>query len=125
MSNDSRPVDLLSDSKGVYGIGIVYDDVREKQIMCDKHLIFRPDVIAEAAFPSEYRDAVLQTLPNHRFIMSCEWKLHEVMLAEALKRNPRYQELHEKIYQKLEEEAEDEQQEKRAMADRGESEPIS
>ena len=101
MSNDSRPVDLLSDSKGVYGIGIVYDDVREKQIMCDKHLIFRPDVIAEAAFPSEYRDAVLQTLPNHRFIMSCEWKLHEVMLAEALKRNPRYQELMKKYIKNL------------------------
>jgi hypothetical protein len=37
MTNDSRPVDLLSDSKGVYGIGILYDDVREEQSMCDRH----------------------------------------------------------------------------------------
>jgi PcfJ-like protein len=91
--NDSRPVDLLRDSKGLYGIGIVYDDVLEENGRL-KHLIFRPDVLRESTdFPSEYRAAVLQTLGDHRFIRSCyEWTLHEVMLDEALKRNPRYQE---------------------------------
>ena len=109
MTNDSRPVDLLSDSKGVYGIGIVYDDLIEEQRGCDKHLIFRPDVIAESAFPMENREALLQTLPNHRFIVTYEWKLHEVMLDEALKRNPRYQEPEGKVYQELEEEVEQDQ----------------
>jgi hypothetical protein len=66
MTNDSRPVDLLSDSKGVYGIGIVYDDLIQEERGCDKHLIFRPDVIAESAFfPMENREALLQTLPKH------------------------------------------------------------
>ena len=51
MPNGSRPVDLLSDSKGVYGIGIVYDDLIEEKRGCDKHLIFRPDVIANRPFP--------------------------------------------------------------------------
>jgi hypothetical protein len=88
MPNDSRPVDLLSDSQGVYGIGIVYDDLIEEKRGCDKHLIFRPDVIAESAFPMENREALLQSLPNHRFMLTYEWKLHEVMLGEALKRNP-------------------------------------
>jgi hypothetical protein len=97
MPNDSRPVDLLSDSKGVYGIGIVYDDLIEEKRGCDKHLIFRPDVIAESAFPMENREALLQTLPNHRFIVTYEWKLHEVMLDEALKRNPRYQALKQEV----------------------------
>ena len=41
MPNDSRPVDLLSDSKGVYGIGITDDDVREEETRCYKYLIFR------------------------------------------------------------------------------------
>ena len=41
MPNDSRPVDLLSDSKGGYGIGITDDDVREEETRCYKHLIFR------------------------------------------------------------------------------------
>jgi hypothetical protein len=95
MPNDNRPVDLLRDPKGVYGIGITNDEVREEQIICDRHLIFRPDVIAESAFPREYRDSLLQTLPNHCFLLTYEWKLHKVMLDEALKRNPRYQELAE------------------------------
>jgi PcfJ-like protein len=97
MPNDNRPVDLLSDQKGVYGIGITYDDVREEESRCYKHLVCRPDVLAESAFPSEHREALLQTLPNHRFILTYEWKLHEVMLNEALKRNPRYQELEEEV----------------------------
>jgi hypothetical protein len=86
MPNDNRPVDLLRDPKGVYGIGITNDEVREEQIICDRHLIFRPDVIAESAFPREYRDSLLQTLPNHCFLLTYEWKLHKVMLDEALKR---------------------------------------
>jgi hypothetical protein len=92
MQNDSRPVDLLSDSKGIYGIGIVDDDVLKKGHRLDKHLIFRPDVIRESAdFPNEYRETVLQTLGDRPFIRSCyEWRLHEIMLQEALKRNPRY-----------------------------------
>jgi hypothetical protein len=48
-------------------------------------------------FPSEHREALLQTLPNRCFILTYEWKLHEVMLGEALKRNPRYQELEEEV----------------------------
>ena len=98
MPNDSRPVDLLSDSKGVYGIGIVYDDLIKEESGCDKPLIFRPDVIAESAFfPMENRKTLLQTLPKHCFMLSYEWKLHEVMLAEALERNPRYQELEQEV----------------------------
>jgi hypothetical protein len=27
MLNDNRPVDLLSDSTGIYGIGILYDNL--------------------------------------------------------------------------------------------------
>jgi hypothetical protein len=86
---------LLSDSKGIYGIGIVDDDVLKKGHGRDKHLIFRPDVIRESAdFPNEYREAVLQTIGNYRFISNCyEWTLHEIMLDEALNRNPRYREL--------------------------------
>src|SRR5215467_2882062 len=98
MQNDSRPVDLLSDSRGVYGIGIVNDDIlRKKSGWYKKRLIFRPDILRESTdFPSKYREAVLQTLGNCRFIRNCyEWTLHEVMLHEALKRNPRYQELEE------------------------------
>ena len=97
MTDDSRPIDLLSDSKGVYGIGIVHDDVREERSTCDRHLIFRPDVIAESAFPMENREALLQTLPKHCFMLTYEWKLHEIMLAGALKRNPRYQELEHEV----------------------------
>jgi hypothetical protein len=103
MTNDSRPIDLLSDSKGVYGIGIVHDDVREERSTCDRHLIFRPDVIAESAFPMENREALLQTLPKHCFMVTYEWKLHEIMLAGALKRNPRYQELEQEVEARQEE----------------------
>jgi hypothetical protein len=103
MTNDSRPIDLLSDSKGVYGIGIVHDDVREERSTCDRHLIFRPDVIAESAFPMENREALLQTLPKHCFMLTYEWKLHEIMLAGALKRNPRYQELEQEVEARQEE----------------------
>jgi hypothetical protein len=113
MPNDNRPVDLLRDPKGVYGIGITNDEVREEQIICDRHLIFRPDVLAEsAAFPIENRETLLHTLPKHCFLVTYEWKLHEVMVAEALKRNPRYQELEEEFKpwcdadQELEEEVE-------------------
>jgi hypothetical protein len=90
MPSDSRPVDLLSDSKGLYGIGIVHDEVLSKQ-KTHKPLIFRPDVLRESAdFPNEYREALLQTLCNRRFTNGFEWTLHHVMLNEALKRNPRY-----------------------------------
>jgi PcfJ-like protein len=109
MLTDSRPVALLNDTKGAYGIGIVDDEliddnVRYRWIVDDelidenvryrKHLIFRPDVLRESAtFPNEYRQTLLQTLCNHRFIRdSYEWTLHEIMLEQALKRNPRYQE---------------------------------
>jgi hypothetical protein len=87
MSNDSRPVDLFSDSKGVYGIGMVDADVDHKP------LILRPDVIRESAtFPNKYRTTVLQMLWNRCYIRwSYEFKLHEVMLDKALERNPRYQ----------------------------------
>jgi hypothetical protein len=100
MMTESRPVDLLRDSKGVYGIGIVYDDVLRKQNSSHKHLILRSDVLKDSAiFPNEYRKVVLQTLGNHyvsrSFSRSYEWKLHGVMLDQALKRNPRYQELEE------------------------------
>lgn len=97
MTNDSRPVDLLSDSKGVYGIGILYDNLIDEETRCYKHLIFRPDVIAELAFLMENREALLQTLPKECFILTHEWTLHEIMLAEALKRNPRYQELEQEV----------------------------
>ncbi len=90
MLNDSRPVDLLSDSAGVYGIGIVYDDVLNKRIAqhpalpiddagkepaCatpgrHKPLTFCPDVLREFAFPNKYREAALQTLGNKRVIVS-------------------------------------------------------
>ena len=49
MTNDSRSVNLLSDSKGIYGIGILYDNLIDEETRCYKHLIFRPDVIAESA----------------------------------------------------------------------------
>jgi hypothetical protein len=112
MPNDSRPVDLLSDSKGAYGIGILYDNLIDKETRCYNHLILRPDVIAESAFlPVKYRETLLQTLPKQWFILSHEWTLHKIMLAEALKRNPRYQEPEGKIYQELEQEVEVEQQE--------------
>jgi hypothetical protein len=97
VTNDSRPVDLLSDSKGVYGIGIAYDDVREEQSMCDRHLIFRPDVLAESALPNENREALFHTVPDNCFVLTHEWKLHEVMLEQALRRNPRYQELEKEL----------------------------
>ena len=62
MQNDSRPVDLLSDSKGIYGIGIVDDDIRRKEGDWSKHLILRPDVIRDSAiFPNQCRKTVLQT----------------------------------------------------------------
>jgi hypothetical protein len=94
MPNDNRPIDLLMDPKGVYGIGITDEDVREQ----DEHLILRSDVLAEsAAFPIENRETLLHTLPKHCFMVTYEWKLHEVMVAEALKRNPRYQELEEEL----------------------------
>jgi hypothetical protein len=58
----------------------------------------RSDVLAEsAAFPTENRETLLHTLPKHCFLVTYEWKLHEVMVAEALKRNPRYQELEEEF----------------------------
>jgi hypothetical protein len=97
MPNDNRPVELLSDQKGPYGIGIAYDDVRKEQSGCDKHVIFRPDVLRESSFPNEHRKALLHTLPKHCFMLTHEWQLHEVMLGEALKRNPRYQELKEEV----------------------------
>jgi hypothetical protein len=97
MPNDSRPVDLLSDSKGIYGIGILYDNLIDEETKCYKHLIFRPDIIAESAFPIKNREALLQTLPKKCFILTHEWSLHEIMLAEALKRNPRYQELEQEV----------------------------
>jgi hypothetical protein len=97
MPNDSRPVDLLSDSKGIYGIGILYDNLIDDEIRCHKHVILRPDVIAELAFPIKNREALLQTLPKERFISTHEWTLHEIMLAVALKRNPRYQELEQEV----------------------------
>jgi hypothetical protein len=96
MQKDSKPVDLLSDSKGIYGIGIVYDDVREERT-CDKSLILRPDVLAEKTLPSDNVEVLLHTIPNNRFMLTYEWELHEVMLTEALSRNPRYQELQEEI----------------------------
>jgi hypothetical protein len=97
MPSDSRPVDLLSDSKGLYGIGIVHDEVLSKQ-KTHKPLIFRPDVLRESAdFPNEYREALLQTLCNRRFTNGFEWTLHHVMLNEALKRNPRYQKLENEL----------------------------
>jgi PcfJ-like protein len=96
MPNDSRPVDLLSDSKGIYGIGIVYEDVREKQsVWYREHLVCRPDVIRESAAGTDNRHMLLHTLPNRCFMGSVEWNLHEVMLNEALARNPRYQDLEE------------------------------
>jgi hypothetical protein len=97
MTNDSRPVNLLSDSKGIYGIGILYDNLIDEETRCYKHLIFRPDVIAESAFPIKNREALLHTLPKQYFILSHEWTLHEIMLAEALKRNPRYQEREQEV----------------------------
>ena len=97
MTNDSRPVNLLSDLKGIYGIGILYDNLIDEETRCYKHLIFRPDVIAESAFPIKNREALLHTLPNQYFILSHEWTLHEIMLAEALKRNPRYQEREQEV----------------------------
>jgi PcfJ-like protein len=97
MQNDNRPVDLLSDPKGIYGIGIAYDDVRKEQSGCDKHVIFRPDVLRESSFPNEHQKALLHTLPRHCFMLTHEWKLHEVMLGEALKRHPTYQELKEEV----------------------------
>ena len=103
MPNDSRPVDLLSDLKGIYGIGILYDNLIDEETRCYKHLIFRPDVIAESAFPIKNREALLHTLPKQYFILSHEWTLHEIMLAEALKRNPRYQEFEVKLYEDREE----------------------
>jgi hypothetical protein len=93
MSNDNRPVDLLSDAKGVYGIGILYDNLIDDEIRCDKHVILRPDIIAESDLPIKNREAFLHTLPKHSFMLTHEWTLHEIMSAEALKRNPRYQEL--------------------------------
>ena len=93
MSNDSRPVDLLNDAKGIYGIGILYDNLIDDEIRCHKHVILRSDVIAESAFPIKNREALLHSLPKHSFMPTHEWTLHEIMLAETLKRNPRYQEL--------------------------------
>jgi hypothetical protein len=90
MPNDNRPVDLLRDPKGVYGIGITHEDVREQESSCYEHLILRSDVLADSAvFPIENRETLLHTLPKHCFMPTYEWKLHEVMVAEALKRNPR------------------------------------
>jgi hypothetical protein len=97
MPNDSRPVDLLRDSKGIYGIGILYDNLIDDETRCHKHVIFRPDVIAESGFPIKNREVLLQTLPKRRFLLTHEWTLHEIMLAEALKRNPRYQELEQEV----------------------------
>jgi PcfJ-like protein len=97
MPNDSRPIDLLSDSKGIYGIGILYDHLIDEESRWYKHLIFRPDVLAESAFPMDHRETLLQTLPKHRFMLTYEWTLHEIMLAEALKRNPRYQDLEQEV----------------------------
>src|SRR6202011_1827156 len=93
MSNDNRPVDLLSDAKGVYGIGILYDNLIDDEIRCHKHVILRPDIIAESDLRIKNREALLHTLPKHSFMLTHEWTLHEIMSAEALKRNPRYQEL--------------------------------
>jgi hypothetical protein len=103
MPNDSRLVDLLRDAKGIYGIGILHDDLIEEESARDKHLIFRSDVIAESAFPVENREILLHTLPKHSFMSTYEWNLHGVMLAEALKRNPRYQEFEVKLYEDREE----------------------
>jgi hypothetical protein len=90
-----RPIDFLSDSKGIYGIGIVYDDVRENQSHWYREpLIFRRDLIGQSV-SDERRQMLLHTLPNYRFLGSFEWNLHEVMLNEALTRNPRYQDLEE------------------------------
>jgi hypothetical protein len=43
--------------------------------------------------------------------LSHEWTLHEIMLAEALKRNPRYQVPEGNLYKELEHEVEAEQEE--------------
>ena len=84
MPNDNRPVDLLRDPKGVYGIGITHEDVREQESSCYEHLILRSDVLADSAvFPIENRETLLHTLPKHCFMSTYEWKLHEVMVAEA------------------------------------------
>src|SRR5262245_24471782 len=98
MPNDSRPVDLLNDSKGAYGIGIVYDKGGRKLYESDKkHLIFRPDILAQLRPQADNRETLLQTVPDHRFLLTHEWSLHEIMLDEALRRNPRYQYLEKEL----------------------------
>ena len=97
MQNDNRPVDLLSDPKGIYGIGIAHDELSKGERECYPHLIFRRDVLAQSAFPSELREALLHAVPKRCFMMTYEWELHKFMLNEALKRNPRYQELAEEV----------------------------
>jgi PcfJ-like protein len=98
MPNDSRPVALLKDSRGVYGIGIVQDKLRRALYGSEKqHLIFRPDVLAQSRRPITNRETLLHTVPDHCFILTHEWMLREAMLDEALRRNPRYQELEEEL----------------------------
>jgi hypothetical protein len=99
MSNDFRPVDLLSDAKGVYGIGL------KEECEHYPHLILRFDVLAASALPTGSRETLLHTLPSRRFLRSSyEWDLLGVMLDEALKRNPRYQDFKQeesRLYQEL------------------------
>jgi hypothetical protein len=93
---DFRPVDLLCDAKGVYGIGVVVPEL-ESQIFPEsyrKPLILRADVLKDTAtFPNEYRETALQTLGNRKWCDGYEWELHALMAHQALERNPRCQTL--------------------------------
>jgi hypothetical protein len=137
---DFGPVDLLSDAKGVYGIGVSsvgvpstvapsivpdanqiaafrkglsdvgyaavkndpeFEDIFSLLVGPPQHhnrhnfLILRADVLKEATFPNKYRGTVLQTLGNRKWCDCYEWELHQIMLDQALERNPRCQTLRE------------------------------
>ena len=107
-----RPIDLLSDAKGVYGIGINEADICKDRDYSPppqlNHLILRPDIIRELPLllsidrggkPTN-RVTLLHTLPIRYFTESLERRLHKFMVDQALARNPRFHELQEEIEQK-------------------------